>query len=359
MIFRLSILLHIQLATAVEFGWGSCAKQHLKPQHWAEVSRTLDSSASEEEKLPWVWLGDAAYRRGSDDVGDMHLEAQKQENVGYKAFAENREIFGTWDDHDFGLNDAIGAEDSSVSHRQEMMRDFLGSKFFSEGSGEFLRSGPGMSVWRKWKREPDSSQPGYEVHLVAFDLRSFNERVVTNPILRLLYSCSNVWKFTPFTNALARVAQFYLRRWVLNPLGFLLKAIFGVPEEVLRTNLGSFQSTIGKQESLKHGHGGPGLMGYEQWQWFEKEVLPAVFEGDEKSLLLIGSSVQVLSKNPVFEGWHHNDGERERLLNLLRPYQERVVFLSGDVHFAEANYDSEEGFAEVTSSGITHKVLHE
>merc|ERR1712194_573386 len=53
-----------------------------------------------------------------------------------------------------------------------------------------------------------------------------------------------------------------------------------------------------------------------------------------------------------FEGWHHYPLARNRLLRLLNPYKKRVVLLSGDVHFAEAL--RREGFAEVTSSGITH-----
>ena len=71
-------------------------------------------------------------------------------------------------------------------------------------------------------------------------------------------------------------------------------------------------------------------------------------------LLVIGSSIQVLSQNPIFEGWHHNLRDLDRLLLLLEPNKKRVVFVSGDVHFAEVNTDR--GFLEIVSSGITHKV---
>ena len=62
-------------------------------------------------------------------------------------------------------------------------------------------------------------------------------------------------------------------------------------------------------------------------------------------MLVLGSTVQVFSTNPLFEGWHHFRKDQERLLKLLQPYKDRLLFLSGDVHFAEVNL--QDGFLEV------------
>ena len=59
----------------------------------------------------------------------------------------------------------------------------------------------------------------------------------------------------------------------------------------------------------------------------------------------------------LFESWKHYPVERRRLLWLLREFKQNVLFLSGDVHFAEVNHVDR--FIEVTSSGVTHDVIQE
>lgn len=101
------------------------------------------------------------------------------------------------------------------------------------------------------------------------------------------------------------------------------------------------------------------MLGAEQWTWLEEQ-----FEQSEASMHILVSSVQLLSVNPIVEGWGHYPAAQARMLALLRKHRPRgLVVLSGDVHFAELlatqpeeGVEDEEGreALEVTSSGMTH-----
>ncbi|NNE25290.1 MAG: alkaline phosphatase family protein [Saprospiraceae bacterium] len=53
----------------------------------------------------WIWMGDNIY----GDTEDMSVMAAKygmqKENEHYASFADSIKIYGTWDDHDYGVND--------------------------------------------------------------------------------------------------------------------------------------------------------------------------------------------------------------------------------------------------------------
>ena len=103
------------------------------------------------------------------------------------------------------------------------------------------------------------------------------------------------------------------------------------------------------------------MLGADQWSWLEQQV-----QESQAQVVLVVSSVQVLTTNPVVESWGHYPKERERLLSILNEIPEAaVVILSGDVHHGEllhshhVNRDNDLrnggiGILEVTSSGLTH-----
>ncbi len=108
------------------------------------------------------------------------------------------------------------------------------------------------------------------------------------------------------------------------------------------------------------------MLSEEQWIWLERQLLHD--DDDGVALYVIGSSIQVLTTNPVIESWGHFPEERFRLLKLLNNIKDGagVIILSGDVHHGEIldssvglklNDDWNEGdgrIIEVTSSGMTH-----
>jgi alkaline phosphatase D len=93
------------------------------------------------------------------------------------------------------------------------------------------------------------------------------------------------------------------------------------------------------------------LVGEEQWQWLEQQLrLPA-------DLRIIASSTQFGITHNGYEAWANFPHEQKRFLELIKKTKaEDVIFISGDVHYAEISKLTESGLYpiyDVTSSGIT------
>jgi alkaline phosphatase D len=80
------------------------------------------------------------------------------------------------------------------------------------------------------------------------------------------------------------------------------------------------------------------ILGAEQWSWLENEINGSTDE-TQPDLILLGSSIQVLATQKIFEEtWSDYPPARERLLNLITNAPCRNVFiLSGDVHMMEVS----------------------
>jgi alkaline phosphatase D len=97
--------------------FGSCAGQDQPQPIWEAV-------LAQDPQL-WIWAGDNIY----GDTEDMELFQAKYEQLlaqpGYRAVLDREiPILGTWDDHDYGRNDA-GMEYSMKRESQELFLDFL------------------------------------------------------------------------------------------------------------------------------------------------------------------------------------------------------------------------------------------
>lgn len=93
------------------------------------------------------------------------------------------------------------------------------------------------------------------------------------------------------------------------------------------------------------------LLGAEQWKWLEGELeKPA-------DLRLIGSGSQFSIEYNGYEAWANFPHEQKRMLELIKKTKANgVLFLTGDVHYAEISKLKEEGLYpiyDVTASGIT------
>lgn len=74
----------------------------------------------------WIWLGDNVYG-DTEDMAVMRGEYEAQlSKPGYRSLLETAEITGTWDDHDFGANNA-GREYPMRAESQVELLDFLGA----------------------------------------------------------------------------------------------------------------------------------------------------------------------------------------------------------------------------------------
>ena len=99
------------------FALGSCNQQDAPQPMWDEIIANQPDV--------WVWLGDNIY--GDSDIVDTLVNKYERQmrNPGYRRLLERAEIIGTWDDHDFGRNDAGVEYDGKVASQQAFL-DFFG-----------------------------------------------------------------------------------------------------------------------------------------------------------------------------------------------------------------------------------------
>ncbi|MGV8946017.1 MAG: alkaline phosphatase D family protein [Lutibacter sp.] len=96
--------------------FGSCDNQTLHNPFWKII----------EENKPnvWIWGGDVIYT----DTNDMEFMKQnylkQKNNAEYTNFIKKIEVLGTWDDHDFGVNDG-GTEYPKKQEAQQLFLDFI------------------------------------------------------------------------------------------------------------------------------------------------------------------------------------------------------------------------------------------
>lgn len=97
--------------------FGSCNKQNVENVLW-------DAVLVNNPKI-WIWGGDIIYA-DTRDMDKLKSEYDNQlNNSGYKKLIESTKIMGTWDDHDYGLNDG-GLEFDKKQESQQLFLDFMG-----------------------------------------------------------------------------------------------------------------------------------------------------------------------------------------------------------------------------------------
>lgn len=100
----------------VTIAFGSCNDEDKPQLLWDEI-------VSEAPDL-WIWLGDNIYG-DTKNMAMMRKKYQRQKsNRGYKALMNQCPIIGTWDDHDYGVNNG-GKEFTAKAESQQAFLDFL------------------------------------------------------------------------------------------------------------------------------------------------------------------------------------------------------------------------------------------
>ncbi len=93
------------------------------------------------------------------------------------------------------------------------------------------------------------------------------------------------------------------------------------------------------------------LLGNVQWQWLEEQLQV------EADVRIIASSTQFGIEYNGYEAWANLPHERERFLELIKKHKANgVLFISGDVHYAEISKFESPGLYpiyDVTSSGLS------
>lgn len=141
--------------------FGSCDNQNIQNNMWDEILKYHPNV--------FVWGGDIVY----SDTDDMQLmkknyDEQKNDSV-YKNFTEKLEIMGTWDDHDYGLNDG-GIEFEKKDSVQQILLDFL-----DVDSTSIRRNRKGVYYAKKFIIQNKS------INIIVLDTRYFRTMLTKDP----------------------------------------------------------------------------------------------------------------------------------------------------------------------------------
>jgi alkaline phosphatase D len=133
--------------------FGSCDNQRLKNELWKSID--------ENHPVAWIWGGDDVYS-DTEDMSELKENYAIQKNDSdYLQFIANKQIIGTWDDHDFGTNDG-GEEYPYKRASQQLLLDFLGTQ---KEAPERFRDG----VYNSRILDKD----GNKVKIIVLDTRFF------------------------------------------------------------------------------------------------------------------------------------------------------------------------------------------
>ena len=92
------------------------------------------------------------------------------------------------------------------------------------------------------------------------------------------------------------------------------------------------------------------LLGAAQWKWLEAQLRKPA------EVRIIGSSIQFISEFSGAEAWANFPHEKRRMLELIEKTKGRVIFISGDRHWAELSRMERVGsepLYDLTSSALT------
>lgn len=96
--------------------FGSCNNQHINNPLWSPIESNSPDV--------FVWGGDIIYS-DTEDMNFMKENYTKQNNdSSYLAFKKKVRVIGTWDDHDYGLNDG-GSNYTQKDSTQQLFLDFF------------------------------------------------------------------------------------------------------------------------------------------------------------------------------------------------------------------------------------------
>jgi alkaline phosphatase D len=271
--------------------FGSCAEQS-KPQPIWEAALAAKPEL-------FLFLGDNVYGDTRERAVLERAYAELEAKPGFQRLRASTPIMATWDDHDFGENDA-GAEYPMKQDAKEVFLDF-----WREPAGSPRHGRDGLYTSAVF------GPPGQRVQVILLDLR---------------------WNRTPIARDIAFPNDDAYKRWATAEA----KAGRDVPGPYARDP--SPAAT---------------MLGEAQWRWLEAQLRgPA-------DLRLIGSSLQVLADFPGWEAWVNYPRDQARLFQVIRETRANgVVFLSGDTHYGElTRLDANVPYplTDLTSSGLTEE----
>ena len=133
--------------------FGSCNRTDLPNLLWDDILKVKPDV--------WVWGGDNIYADTHDMVALRKMYRQQSDKKEYKELVATTDIIGTWDDHDYGLNDG-GIEFKAKAESQQEFLNFMKVPLDSP-----LRRQEGVYTAKKYKIK------GGEINIIILDTRYF------------------------------------------------------------------------------------------------------------------------------------------------------------------------------------------
>jgi alkaline phosphatase D len=135
----------------LRIAFGSCSDLRKPARLWELIA------ASEPDV--WLWLGDNVYADTEDMTRMAQLYAELHAFPGYARVRERARVIGTWDDHDFGKDNA-GREYPMRAEAQQRLLDFLDEPQHSPRRKQ-------AGVYAAY----DFGAPPYQVRVIVLDTR--------------------------------------------------------------------------------------------------------------------------------------------------------------------------------------------
>ncbi|MCF6214524.1 MAG: alkaline phosphatase family protein [Flavobacteriaceae bacterium] len=141
--------------------FGSCNNQTLTNKLWKEIVKNNPDV--------WVWGGDVIYS-DTHNMAFMKQNYDKQKNdTAYQNFLKKVPVIGTWDDHDYGVNDG-GVEYPEKDRVKELFLDFI------EAPANDPRRSRGGVYYSKTYTVKDNS-----IKVIVLDTRYFRTKLTKDP----------------------------------------------------------------------------------------------------------------------------------------------------------------------------------
>ena len=139
--------------------FGSCNDENKSQEMWKEVLAQRPDV--------WIWGGDNIYADDNESLEKMKARYEKQKsNTDYQQLLKTSFVTGTWDDHDYGINDGgkfFGKKDGSKA----LFVDFVG---FEKNNPIRQHSGIYNSVV--------IGNDNQKVKIINLDTRSFRDTII-------------------------------------------------------------------------------------------------------------------------------------------------------------------------------------
>jgi alkaline phosphatase D len=263
-----------------QIAFGSCNRTEIPNPFWDDILQAGPDL--------WIWGGDNIYA----DTGDWEqLQAmyQAQKEVpGYKALIAQVPVIGTWDDHDYGLNDG-GVEFEAKAVSQRAFLDFMGVPQESP-----RRAQEGIYSSHTY------SFGSYSVKILVLDTRYFRSALQADP--------SGKKRYIPHPGGEWTVLGPSQWEWL---------------ERELRNSSANFNILVSSIQVLSGEHG------FESWRLFPDET--------QRLIQLIRSSG---AKAPIIISGDRHISEFSRLSESGMPY-ELIDFTSSGLTHAYRSFEGE------------------